>query len=113
VKAALRMNARVIDFNSELPSKPLRLRIGINTGEVLAGAPGPDLMVTGDALNVAARLQGAASPGQIVVSERTARAVRDSFFFTPLDAQQLAGRSAPVRAFLDSLGRRNDVGTAR
>ena len=53
------------------------LRIGVNTGEVVAGreaAARGELMVSGDAVNVAARLQQAADPGQVLVGARTRRA---------------------------------------
>jgi class 3 adenylate cyclase len=56
--------------------RELRVRIGVNTGEVVATtAPRPgEGMVTGDAVNVAARLQQVAQPGQIIIGERTAAA---------------------------------------
>jgi class 3 adenylate cyclase len=59
----------------------LLLRIGINTGEVIAisDPQGSDFLVTGDAVNIAARLQQAASPGEIVASERTADAAQAAF----------------------------------
>ena len=50
------------------------LRVGVNTGEVLAGAVGASYTVTGDTVNVAARLQSAARPGSVTVGERTMRA---------------------------------------
>ena len=55
------------------------LRIGVNTGDVIAGreaAARGELMVSGDAVNVAARLQQLASPGSVLVGERTMRATR-------------------------------------
>ena len=62
----------------------LALRIGVNTGEVVAG-PGRvgSSFVTGDAVNVAARLEQAAEPGAIVVGARTAEAVRGAFELGP------------------------------
>ncbi|MGN6379649.1 MAG: ATP-binding protein [Gaiellales bacterium] len=54
----------------------LTLRIGVNTGPVAAGTnPGRDFLVTGEAVNLAARLQQAAEPGEILVGERTFRMV--------------------------------------
>ena len=55
---------------------PFALRVGINTGEVLAGAVGGDYTVTGDTVNVASRLQSAGRPGAVTVGERTVRATR-------------------------------------
>ena len=54
----------------------LSVRVGIETGEVLAVPGSGDLRVTGEAVNAAARLQQAASPGEVLVGERTARACR-------------------------------------
>jgi class 3 adenylate cyclase/tetratricopeptide (TPR) repeat protein len=54
----------------------LAVRVGIETGEVLAVPESGDLRVTGEAVNAAARLQQAASPGEVLVGERTARACR-------------------------------------
>jgi class 3 adenylate cyclase len=71
IAAALTVVERVsaIDGN-------LSVRVGIETGEVLALPGSGDLRVTGEAVNAAARLQQAASPGEVLVGERTARACR-------------------------------------
>lgn len=60
-----------------------RLRIGVNTGEVVAtGDPSSgDFLVTGDAVNVSARLQQGANPGEIIASERTANAAQNAFLW--------------------------------
>jgi class 3 adenylate cyclase len=74
--AALSMQRRL----HELFGDALALRIGVNTGEVVGGRPrGGGSFVTGDAVNVAARLEQAAEPGEILVGERTALAVRGAF----------------------------------
>ncbi len=49
------------------PGVSFELRVGINTGEVLAGAVGESYTVTGDTVNVASRLQSAARPGSVTV----------------------------------------------
>ena len=101
LRAALRMQRRLEQVNEELTSRydvRLQIRIGVNTGEVLAAIeahPG-EPMVTGDAVNVAARLESSAHPGTIVVAERTARAARGFRFREPL-TQDLRGRE-PRRA---------------
>jgi class 3 adenylate cyclase len=77
--AALSMRWRL----RELFGERLALRIGVNTGEVVVGRPREgSSFVTGDPVNVAARLEQAANPGQILVGERTAAAVRSAFEFT-------------------------------
>jgi class 3 adenylate cyclase/tetratricopeptide (TPR) repeat protein len=102
LQAALRMRARLTDVNERLKAArgvTLQVRIGVNTGEVLASVdPQPgDPMVTGDAVNVAARLQGAAEPGGILASERTARGAR-GFRFGDAMMLDLKGKGQPVRA---------------
>jgi class 3 adenylate cyclase len=104
LRAARRMLLRLEDVNRGLErthGTTLQIRIGANTGEVLAAvAPAPgEPMVTGDAVNVAARLQQAADPGQVAVSERTARAAR-GFRFRPIGRLDLKGKSEPVEALV-------------
>jgi len=101
--AALKMMDRLNEVNKELTQSQgisLEMRIGINTGEVLAYTdPQPgEPMVTGDVVNVASRLQTAAQPGRILVAERAARAVR-RFNFKEIGDLQLRGKSIPVKAF--------------
>jgi class 3 adenylate cyclase/tetratricopeptide (TPR) repeat protein len=74
--AALAMQRRLhVLFSGELA-----LRIGVNTGEVVVGRPREgSSFVTGDAVNVAARLEQAAAPGEILVGDRTRSLVRGAF----------------------------------
>ena len=66
----------------ELFGGVLSLRIGVNTGEVVAGqARVGSSFVTGDTVNIAARLEQGARPGEILVGERTAEAVSGAFEF--------------------------------
>ena len=80
-----------------------RIRVGINTGLVVAGEIGPEgrteYTAMGDATNVAARLQGLARPGTIVVSASTQRLTQARFELTPLGSLPLKGKSAPIDAF--------------
>ncbi len=104
LRAALRMQRRLAEEGSRLrPSHGagLRIRVGVNTGEVLAAIqPKPgEAMVAGDPVNVAARLEQGAAPGQIVASERTARAAR-GFRFRELGRLGLRGRAESVPAVL-------------
>jgi class 3 adenylate cyclase len=67
---------------AELFGTRLGLRIGVNTGDVVAGRPREgSSFVTGDAVNVCARLEQAAVPGEILAGERTAAAARGAFEF--------------------------------
>ncbi|MDP9331622.1 MAG: AAA family ATPase [Actinomycetota bacterium] len=66
----------------ELFGETLELRIGVNTGEVVVGKPREgSSFVTGDPVNVAARLEQAAEPGEILVGERTVATARGAFEF--------------------------------
>jgi AAA ATPase domain/Adenylate and Guanylate cyclase catalytic domain len=100
VRAATRMLRRLGDLNDELHKRhgvSLEMRVGINTGEVLAmSAPvGGESMVSGDVVNVAARLQQQTRPGTVAVSERTASMAR-GFRFGRTERVDLRGRSQPV-----------------
>jgi class 3 adenylate cyclase/tetratricopeptide (TPR) repeat protein len=77
----------------------LGIRIGVNTGEVLApagGRAGGQFLVTGDPVNVAARLEQAAEPGSVLVGERTWSAARDEFGFGEPTALAVKGKREPV-----------------
>jgi class 3 adenylate cyclase len=79
----------------------LLLRIGVNTGEVVAtrDASAGDFLVTGDAVNVAARLQQAASPGEILVGERTQAAGAAAFSFDLARTTLVKGKNQPLTVF--------------
>jgi class 3 adenylate cyclase len=78
LQTALWMLARL----REVFADGLALRIGVNTGEVVVDRPREgSSFATGDAVNVAARLEQAATPGQVLVGERTAILVGDAFDF--------------------------------
>ncbi|HSL10275.1 MAG TPA: adenylate/guanylate cyclase domain-containing protein, partial [Actinomycetota bacterium] len=102
LRASLRMLARLADVNVDLEAThglSLQIRIGVNTGEVLASPdaePG-EPMVTGDVVNTAARLQSAAEPGTVLVADRTARAARGFAFGEPTSLS-LRGKRAAVAA---------------
>ncbi|MEK6191549.1 MAG: adenylate/guanylate cyclase domain-containing protein [Chloroflexota bacterium] len=98
--AALAIRSRLAALNEGRRSEggaQLQVRIGVNTGEVVATtSPRPgEGMVTGDAVNIAARIQQEADPGQIAVGERTAAAA-PAFTFRDLGAQRLRGKASPV-----------------
>ncbi len=75
----------------------LSLRIGVNTGEVVAGRPREgSSFVSGDAVNVAARLEQAAEPGEILTGERTVSAVRGAFEFGEPKTVEAKGKAGGV-----------------
>src|SRR6266480_2833860 len=75
----------------------LAVRIGVETGEVLAAPGENDLSVTGEAVNAAARLQQAAAPGQVLVGQRSARSSRRSRL-EPARLADAKGFAAPLAA---------------
>ena len=91
--AALAMLRRL----HELFGVELSLRIGVNSGEVVTGQPREgSSFVSGDAVNVAARLEQAASPGEILAGERTVAAVRGAFEFDDLRSVDAKGKPGGV-----------------
>jgi class 3 adenylate cyclase len=103
VRAAHEMRSSVALLNQELASgswSPIALRIGVNTGEVVAGdAAQGHTLVTGDAVNVAARLEQAASPDEILLGETTYRLVRAATDAEPIPPLDLKGKADPLPAF--------------
>jgi class 3 adenylate cyclase/tetratricopeptide (TPR) repeat protein len=100
VRAGLGMQAAMAEVNEGLPpGEHMDLRVGVNTGEVLAGSVGQDYTVIGDTVNVAARLQSAARPGSVTVGERTMRATRDAVRYEALEPLELKGKAEPVPAW--------------
>jgi class 3 adenylate cyclase/predicted ATPase len=100
VRAGLGMQAAMTDVNADLPDGvTFALRVGVNTGEVLAGEVGQAYTVVGDTVNVAARLQSAARPGSVTVGERTMRASSGAVRYLQLDPLELKGKSEPVPAW--------------
>jgi class 3 adenylate cyclase/tetratricopeptide (TPR) repeat protein len=103
VRAASEMRELLASLNEELGrdwAARLQIRTGVNTGEVVAGDPSSgQAFVTGDAVNVAARLEQAAEPGEILIGEETHRLARDAIRAEPVDPLDLKGKADPVSAF--------------
>ena len=89
----------VVDEHDSWPS----FRVGINTGPALVGNIGSDefrsFNVRGDAVNVAARLEGVAQPGTVVIGGTTFEAVEDVAHVEPLGPLDLKGKQHPVTAY--------------
>ncbi|MEY2567023.1 MAG: hypothetical protein QOE35_1552 [Actinomycetota bacterium] len=94
VQAAAGLQAAFTDLS--LPD-PLTLRVGVNTGEVIVTAGDAD--VVGDAVNVAARLEAAAGPGQVLVGEETWRLTRQLATFELVAPLELRGKRQLVPAY--------------
>lgn len=102
LRAAAEMRDRVATLNEEFERRfgtTISVRIGVNTGEVIAGdASARETMVTGDPVNVTARLEQAAKPGEILIGALTRRLAGDTIHAEALEPLALKGKSAPVEA---------------
>jgi class 3 adenylate cyclase/tetratricopeptide (TPR) repeat protein len=88
-----------LDAEIGLEPGAVAVRVGVATGEVVHAATGPDTgRLTGDTVNIAARLQAAAAPGVVLLSEATALAVAHAIMLGPSVTLELKGKSRPVRA---------------
>ena len=77
------------------------MRTGVNTREVVVGdgEEGASSSLTGDAVNVAARLEQAAEPGEVLLGEQTYALVRDAVQVEPLEPLELKGKAERWEAF--------------
>ncbi|TMK71380.1 MAG: hypothetical protein E6G49_09535, partial [Actinobacteria bacterium] len=106
VRAALAVQASFGSFSSRVRDRhgaDVALRIGVNTGEVVAGreaAARGELMVSGDAVNVAARLQQSAEPGDVLVGQRTHSATYRAISFEPYGDVEAKGKQDPLSAWV-------------
>jgi class 3 adenylate cyclase/tetratricopeptide (TPR) repeat protein len=100
VRAADEMRSRLGELNAELESRygvALEMRIGVNTGEVVAGDPSAgQALVTGDAVNLAKRLEQAAPAGSILIGKATYPLVKDAVAAGPLESFKVKGKADPV-----------------
>src|SRR6185503_5249724 len=100
VRAGLGMQDAMAEVNAGLPDGAhFALRVGVNTGEVLAGAVGDAYTVTGDTVNVASRLQSAARPASVTVGERTMRSTDAAVEYEALEPLELKGKAERVPAW--------------
>src|SRR5918911_535187 len=97
------MRNRLARLNDELRRTygvKLQMRVGINTGQVVAGrAGGAPTLATGDAVNLAKRLEETAGADEILIGAETFRFVRDSVEATALEPRALKGKSDAVASW--------------
>src|SRR5690242_15779800 len=93
---ALRACRAAVEMREALPELGVQARIGLDTGEVVTGTE--ERLATGDAVNVAARLQQAAQPGEILLGEETLGLVSDAVETEELEPLELKGKSERVSA---------------
>ena len=103
VRAAAEMRDALAILNVEFERDwgvRIQVRTGVNTGEVVAGdIAGGSTFATGDTVNVAARLEQAAPPGEVLIGEATYRLVRDAVTVESVEPLAAKGKSEPLPAY--------------
>lgn len=119
VRAALAMQTVISEFSADLEATrgfKVQMRIGLNTGEVLAGLVGGlkarSYTVMGDTVNLASRLESAAPVGRILASVETTRSLHAIFDFEPPQQINVKGKSEPITVYL-VVGERQERGRVR
>src|SRR5512138_1153373 len=93
---ALRACRAAVEMRDALPELGIAGRIGVNTGEVVTGTE--ERLATGDAVNVAARFEQAAAPGEVLLGPETMRLLRGAVTTIELEPLDLKGKAAGVAA---------------
>ena len=109
---ALRAVRAAEEMREALPELGLQARIGVNTGLVVTGSE--ERLATGDAVNMAARLEQAAEPGEVLLGEQTLALVQEAVEVQPVEPLDLKGKAEPVSAHrllkvLDAPERRHET----
>ena len=94
---ALRACRAAVEMRDALPELGVEGRIGVNTGEVLTGTE--ERLAAGDAVNVAARLEQATKPSEVLIGEPTLVLVGDAAEVEPVERLELKGKAEPVPAY--------------
>jgi class 3 adenylate cyclase/tetratricopeptide (TPR) repeat protein len=94
---ALRALRAAVEMREALPELGIQGRIGVTTGEVVTGTE--ERLATGDAVNVAARLEQAAGPGEILIGDETYRLTRDAAEVEALEPLALKGKAERVQGY--------------
>ena len=95
---ALRACRAAVEMREAFPALGIEGRIGVSTGEVVTGTE--ERLATGDAVNVAARLQQAAQPGEVLIGEATRALAGNAVDAERVEPLALKGKSEPVLAYL-------------
>lgn len=120
VRAVSDMQSGLVDVNRQLEQRwgvQLQARTGVTTGEVITGDPRTgQRLVTGDTVNVAARLEQAAPPMQVLIGQPTYRLVRDAVSVEQMEPLELKGKAQRIGAYrliglrkAEDPGRRTDT----
>jgi class 3 adenylate cyclase len=94
---ALRAVRAAAEMREVLPELGVKARLGVMTGEVVTGTD--ERLATGDAVNVAARLEQAAQPSEVLIGEPTLVLVRDAVEVEDVEPLELKGKAEPVVAY--------------
>ncbi len=120
IRTALHILEAIQSYANEVRRKyslpDFQMRIGLNTGLVVVGNIGSDLhmeyLAIGDTVNLAARLQSAAEPNTILVSENTYKLATSLFYFEDRGEIEIKGKAGPIHAYR-VLGERKGAVRAR
>ena len=117
VRAAADLRDRLREFGREVEQRygtPFGVRIGVNTGEVVAGeTASAQAFASGDAVNLTARLEQAAPPGEVLLGESTVRLLRGAVAVVAVEPLALKGKSQPVPAWRLIDVRAGEMGATR
>ena len=104
IRAALKMRKELaVMMENESPDKRFDVRLGMNTGHVVAGNIGSpkrmDYTVIGDSVNIASRLESSAEPNQILIGEETYRQVKGKFKTNKVGAKTFRGKTESIMVY--------------
>ncbi len=104
VRAALKIRKELAAMmKNESPDKRFDIRLGMNTGHVVAGNVGSpkrmDYTVIGDSVNIASRLESSAEPNQILIGEETYRHVKGKFKTNKVGSKTFRGKSESIMVY--------------
>ncbi|MCX7875986.1 MAG: adenylate/guanylate cyclase domain-containing protein [Melioribacteraceae bacterium] len=116
-KSAIEMQKKVLEMSKEWEikgEKPIKIRIGINSGNVIVGNVGGEkhknYTVMGDEVNLASRLEGANKEysTQIMISESTYELIKEKFIVRELDLIRVKGKTKPTKVY-ELIGMNDDL----